>query len=117
MDGQNELTEFFTRCAAWIASIIVGILAKVSTEILMRRRLTFIQWLAIVGVSVFFGYLAAVWCDSNGWQNQGKYLVPLVTLMGEKIMIYLAANYGRVGDHILSIFIKKTGGGKENGQS
>jgi len=110
MESPNELTEFFTRCAAWIASIIVGILAKVSTEILMKRKLSFIQWLAIVGVSVFFGYLAAVWCDSNGWVEQGKYIVPLVTLMGEKIMIYLAANYRRIGDAVLSIFTKKNGG-------
>lgn len=110
MESQNEIAEFFTRCAAWIASIVVGILAKVSTEILMKRRLTFIQWLAIVGVSVFFGYIAAVWCDSNGFVEQGKYIVPLITLMGEKIMIYLAANYRRIGDAILSIFSKKHGG-------
>jgi hypothetical protein len=109
MDFNNETADFFTQCAAWIASIIVGILAKVSTEILMKRKLSFIQWLAIVGVSVFFGYLSAVWCDSSGWVEQGKYIVPLVTLMGEKIMIYLTTNYRRIGDAILSIFTKKNG--------
>jgi len=104
---QNELIEFITRAWAYIGSVMVGVIAKISTEVLMKRKLSFIQWLAIVGVSVFFGYLSAVWCDNRGWEEQAKYIVPLATLMGEKIMIYLSANYRRIGDAILSIFTKK----------
>lgn len=104
---QNELIEFVTRAWAYIGSVMVGVIAKISTEVLMKRKLSFMQWLAIVGVSVFFGYLSAVWCDNRGWEEQAKYIVPLATLMGEKIMIYLSANYRRIGDAILSIFTKK----------
>lgn len=109
----HEVAEFISRSWAWAASICVGVVAKISTEILMKRKLTFIQWIAIVGVSVFFGYLASVWCGSNNWEVQGRYVVPLVTLMGEKIMIYLTTNYRRILDTTLSIFTKK--GGQENG--
>lgn len=106
----NEVAEFISRSWAWAASICVGVVAKISTELLMKRKLTFMQWIAIVGVSVFFGYLASVWCGSSGWEVQGRYIVPLVTLMGEKIMIYLTSNYRRILDNILSIFTKKNGG-------
>jgi hypothetical protein len=105
---QHEIMEFITRAWAWIGSVMVGVIAKISTEVLMKRKLSFVQWLGIIGVSVFFGYLSAVWCDNKGWEEQGRYIVPLCTLMGEKITIYISANYRRIGDAILSIFTKKS---------
>lgn len=107
MDVLSDFITLLTKGWVYIAGVAAGVVAKVSTELLMKRKLSFMQWLAIVGVSVFFGYLSAVWCDGNGWQTQGRYIVPLCTLMGEKIMIYLSANYRRIGDAILSIFTKK----------
>lgn len=107
-DPTNEIMEFFARSWGYIASIFAGILAKVSTEILMKRKLSFIQWIAIVGISVFFGGLSAVWCESYHVSPHARYTIPpLATLMGEKIMIYVTANYRRIGNAILSIFTKK----------
>jgi hypothetical protein len=103
----NELAEFISRCWVWGAGIVAGVVAKISTELMMKRKLSLLQWLGIVGVSMFFGYLTAVWCDSNGWVSQGRYIVPLATLMGEKITIYLTANYRKIGDAILTIFTTK----------
>jgi len=103
---QSEIHEFMARTGTWILAIGIGIIAKISTELMMKRKVSFIQWIAIVGISIFFGYLSAVWCDQNGWVSQGRYIVPVVTLMGEKIVIYMAANYQRIGDALLSIFTK-----------
>ena len=103
----NELQEFLARSWVWIVGIGAGVLAKISSEVLMKRKISLVQWLGIVGVSVFFGYMAAVYCDSNGYVSQGRFIVPLITLMGEKITIYISTNYMRIGDAILSIFKKK----------
>ena len=108
VDPQNEIIEFFSRSWGYIASILAGVLAKVSTEILMKRKLSFIQWIAIVGISVFFGGLSALWCDSYHVSDHARYTIPpLCTLRGEKIMIYVTSTYKRIGDAILSIFTKK----------
>ena len=103
----NELQEFLARSWVWIVGIGAGVLAKISSEVLMKRKISLVQWLGIVGVSVFFGYIAAIWCDSNGWVEEGRFIVPIFTLMGEKITIYLSTNYMRIGDAILYLFKKK----------
>jgi hypothetical protein len=51
---------------------------------------------------VFFGYLTAVYCSNNQMDNQGKWLVPLATLFGEKIMIYLTTHYKAILHKIIN---------------
>ena len=98
----TELSAFITKSSAFIAAIAVGVVAKISTEILMKRKLNMFQWLGIVGISVFFGYLTAVYCSNNQMDNQGKWLVPLATLFGEKIMIYLTTHYKAILHKIIN---------------
>jgi hypothetical protein len=111
MDGNfNLLTEigaFFSKSAAWILSIGVGVIAKVSTELLLKRKLSMMQWIGIMGVSIFGGYMMATWCHSHGWVTEGNYLVPLATLFSEKVMIYITTNYRAIIDRIVDAFFKK----------
>jgi intracellular septation protein A len=98
----TELSAFISKSSALIAAIAVGVVAKISTEILMKRKLNMLQWMGIVGISVFFGYLTAVYCSNNDMENQGKWLVPLSTLFGEKIMIYLTTHYKSILHKIIN---------------
>jgi hypothetical protein len=98
----TDLLDFFAKSYAFIAAIAVGVIAKISTELLMKRRLNIFQWVGIVGISVFFGYLTAVYCSNNDMENQGKWLVPLATLFGEKIMIYLTTHYKSILQKIIN---------------
>lgn len=106
----NEIVAFVTKWGTVIASIGVGILAKVSTELLLKRRLSMIQWVGIMGVSIFGGYMMSVWCHTRGWLEQSYYLVPLATLFSEKVMIYITTNYKIILGRLLDLFITRNGG-------
>lgn len=66
-----------------------------------------VQWIGIMGVSIFGGYMMAAWCHNKGWLEQSCYLVPLATLFSEKVMIYITTNYRAIIDRIVDAFFKK----------
>ena len=89
-------------------SAAVATIAKISNEILMRRKLSWFAWFAIVGVSLFWAWMAGMYCV---WMNYSPFasslVVGLATLLGEKINIYLAQNYKAIFEKIINIFISK----------
>lgn len=89
----HDTLGLFGKFSTWIISILVGITAKISYEVYVKRTLSILQWFAIIGMSLISGYMMSIYCHSNGWSSQGQYLVPIATLMGEKIFIYLIENY------------------------
>lgn len=104
----DELHQFFTKFGAVIMSAAVATIAKISNEILMRRKLSWFAWIAIVGVSLFWAWMAGMYC---AWMNYSPFasslFVGLATLLGEKINIYLAQNYKAIFEKIINIFISK----------
>ena len=103
----DSVMKFFTEFWGLIASGLLGVLAKVSKELLSNRKLSFIQWLGVVGVSVFFGYISGVICHLNGWVNQALWVVPTTTLFGEYIVLYVSHNRKEIGDRLLGLFISR----------
>lgn len=89
-------------------SAAVATIAKISNEILMRRKLSWFAWFAIVGVSLFWAWMAGMYCV---WMNYSPFasslIVGLATLLGEKINIYLAQNYKAIFEKVINIFISK----------
>jgi hypothetical protein len=104
----DELHQFFTKFGAAIMSAAVATIAKISNEILMRRKLSWFAWIAIVGVSLFWAWMAGMYCL---WMNYSPFgsslIVGLATLLGEKINIYLAQNYKAIFSKVINIFIIK----------
>jgi uncharacterized membrane protein AbrB (regulator of aidB expression) len=98
----NDVVEWCTKFSTWIIGISVGTTAKLSYELYMKRTLSFIQWIAIISLSIFVGYLSSVICVNYGWHQQGQVIVPVTTLLGEKLVVYLFENY----KSILGIIIK-----------
>lgn len=80
----------------------LGVIAKLSYDIYMKRTLSILQWISIVGLSIFSGYLMSVYCVSKDMEKEAQYLVPIATLMGEKIVVYLFTHY----KDIINAFIK-----------
>lgn len=103
----DSITQFFTEFWGLIASVFLGVLAKVSKELLSNRKLSFLQWCGVVGVSVFFGYISGVICHLNGWVNQALWVVPTTTLFGEYIVLYVSHNRKEIGDRLLGIFLSR----------
>jgi hypothetical protein len=94
----NEIVLLFGKFSTYIFGITIGLLGKLSYEIYMKRTLNFIQWTAVVGMSVFTGYVTSVYCNSQGFETQAQFIVPLATLMGEKFFIYLIENHKQLLD-------------------
>jgi hypothetical protein len=87
--------------------ISTGVLGKISYEIYMQRTITIVQWCAIVGLSIFVGYLTSVICMENGWVTQSQYIVPIATLLGEKIVVYLFQNHKKILTSFLTYITPK----------
>lgn len=108
MEIPNEINQFFTKFGAAIMSAAVATVAKVSHEILLRRKLSWIAWMAIVGVSLFWAWMGGLFSAWMGYSSfASSLIVGLATLLGEKINIYLAQNYKSIFEKIINIFIPK----------
>lgn len=92
----SELYIFMSKAGASVIAIFIGIMAKISHDIMLKKSHTWLEWFGIVGVSVFGGYLMAQYCDSHGMSEEGKWLIPLATLFSEKIFMYIAANWNKI---------------------
>jgi hypothetical protein len=103
----NGLAEFFSDLNNWVFGVLIGVMGKISYELYMKRTITVIQWIAVVGLSIFSGYLTSVYCANNGLESESSWAVPVSTLMGEKIFIYVMANYKRILTGVLSFFMPK----------
>jgi hypothetical protein len=104
----DDLIEYSTEQKTYVIGMSIGLLGKISYEIYKKRTLNVIQWLAVVGMSVFSGYMVSVYCHTNGMQSSAQFLVPISTLLGEKMFIYLFANYKRIiGGAINLVFRNK----------
>ncbi len=103
----NEFVMLFGKFSTYILGITIGLLGKLSYEIYMKRTMNFLQWTAVVGMSVFTGYVVSVYCNNNGFETQAQFIVPLATLMGEKFFIYLIENHKQIFDLLFSWAKKK----------
>jgi hypothetical protein len=106
-DITSQVIEFLSRSGTWIISTFIGVVAKISNEILNGRKLSIWQWVSIVGVSVFFGYMAHQYCEVNELNRSEGYIVPLVTLFGERIMVYITRNFKSIVARIFGFENKK----------
>lgn len=98
----NEFWMLFGKFSTYFFGITIGILGKLSYEIYMKRTMNFLQWTAVVGMSVFTGYVTSVYCNSNGYETQAQFIVPLATLLGEKLFIYLIENHRQILDMLVT---------------
>lgn len=102
----HEIWAFFTKVGPMAMSILFGLFGKVGMEIMMKKRYTFIQWVGVVMVSVFSGYMSAVICDAHDWEIQSRWIVPLATIMGQNIAFYFVYNYKGIFDSLLDFLMR-----------
>jgi len=98
----SELYLFMSKAGASILAVFIGIMAKISHDIMLKKKHSWAEWMGILGMSVFGGYLMGQYCSSHDMQEQGKWLIPLATLFSEKIFMYIAANWNKIMNVILN---------------
>lgn len=95
---KHAILEFINDSWHWIAGVFIGLLGKISYDVAMKRTMNFLEWLSVLFLSVLVGYLTALFCQWKGWNDQANFLVPLMTLFGEKIIVYFMTNYKSILD-------------------
>lgn len=101
------ISDIISDVNSWVMGIIIGVLGKISYEIYMKRALSVLQWIAVIGLSIFCGYQTAIYCQTHGHETESTWAVPMATLLGEKIFIYVMSNYKNIFTGILSFFMPK----------
>jgi|SRR6185503_7840949 len=98
MDGiKQEIAVWFTKAWVWLLYIIVGLVGKFSYDLLTGRKITWWQALASTGIALFFGFLAVAYCMYKEYDKGGMFIVPIATLLSEKLMIAIfAINWKKV---------------------
>jgi len=112
----NEFMTLLSKTWIWIVTIMGGIIAKISLDVLNGKQMTFIERVATIGISFFGGYLTAVYCESNNMNDQGKWMVQLATLFSETIIMWVVKNHERIFFQLLTVFTNKNGGTPPNDQ-
>lgn len=103
----NEWYAWFVKSYAWIISGLVGIAGKICYELMQKRKLSLMQWIGVGGLSAFVGYLTAVWCVYNDMKEQGYIIVPVSTLLGEKIIVFVTAKHKYILNAVFNVVMKK----------
>lgn len=93
-DNLPQIGEFFTKFGAGIMSALVALVAKISHEILQRRKMSWMMWMAVVGVSLFWAWMAGLFCDYAQYETTySAIIIGLATLLGERVNVYIMQNY------------------------
>lgn len=85
----ENIISFFSKWYVYLFYIVIGIVGKFSWDISRRKHITLLSAISTVGISGFIGYLSSVYCSNNGLENKAAYIVPICTLLSDKIISYL----------------------------
>lgn len=88
----QEVIQGLGKGLIWFFYITLGVLAKLAfdsrSNVLTRKQIIVKSVL-----SIFCGYIAAVLCENLNYGNWAKVVVPVSTLMGEAIVMYVMSNW------------------------
>lgn len=87
----DELASLFTSIWKLTALILLGIVGKFSYSYLTGKRITPVQAISTIGLAVFVGVIAGVLCRKMDFEEQAIWIVPIATLMSDKIIIAIMA--------------------------
>jgi hypothetical protein len=91
----------------WGVYILIGIIGKFSHDLIMGKRLTWVQVFASIGIALFCGFLASVICMHN-FPDKAAYIVPIATLLSEKIVVaILAVDYKMIASEFANYWADK----------
>lgn len=88
---REDIAIWFSKIWVWILYIIVGLVGKFSYDLLTGKKITMWQALASTGVALFFGFLSVAFCMYKEYDKGGMFIVPITTLLSEKLMIAIFA--------------------------
>lgn len=105
---RDEILNLLSKIWTYIALIALGLIGKFSYDIISGKKITFWQALASAGIAVFIGFMAGAICNYNGWEKQQTIIIPVSTLLSEKIILALfSLDYKGIAADIAKWFTRK----------
>lgn len=98
-DVKNEIYIFLAKIWMWVAFVFIGVVAKFSYDVSIKKKYTWVTFTAALGIALFVGYITSAWCRYKGWQEEGMFIVPLATLLSEKLVEIAVANAHKLIQH------------------
>lgn len=96
----NEFTQGMIKAAIWFGYITIGVVAKLAFD--SRNNVLSRKDIIIKTVfSIFIGYLSAYICEKTGNLRWIGVIVPVSTLLGEGIVLYIMSNWKTILNKIL----------------
>lgn len=102
----NEVLQGLEKALVWVAYIAVGVLAKLAFDS-RNEHLTRRQIVIKVVLSIFAGYMASIACDAFNYQKFAGLVVPVVTLLGEGVIVHIMKYWRTYAVRFLPWFFKK----------
>ena len=76
-------------------SILIGVLSKISYDVVSGRKLSIWAWCGIAFLSIFAGYISGVIGEYYHLSPEAiRIVVPISTLMGEKLITFVMVRFG-----------------------
>lgn len=87
----TEIWQGLGKIATWVILILLSVMAKLAADSRVQR-LTKRDIVIKTVLSIFVGVVAAIICESlrTKW---GKVIVPVSTLLGESVIVYVMTNW------------------------
>ncbi len=90
-DYLNQILELIYKWWVWLFYIAIGMIGKFSHDLVTGKKLSWTQVFSSIGIALFVGFISSAICMYNDWQQQGQYIVPICTLLSEKLVLALFA--------------------------
>lgn len=108
-----EVKQFLMKIGVYACYIGIAVMAKIAVDS-RTVKLTKREIIIKVVLSVFIGVLAATLCESSkNYQEYSKIIVPVSTLLGESLVVWLITNGKTIIIKILESIFKNNGNGSK----
>lgn len=109
-DPQNstwwqEILQGLAKGLIWFFYISIGVIAKLAFDS-RTTQLTKKQIIVKSVLSIFCGYVAAVVCENMNYKEWGKVIIPVATLLGEGIVMYIMNNWKEFVNKLIPPFFR-----------
>lgn len=105
----DEIASIFNSAWKLFCLIMLGLIGKFSIDVITGRRITLLQAFASAGIAVFVGVVANFMCEYNELQRQSNFIVPVATLMSDKLITaIMALNVKKIVHEWLKYWVNKT---------
>jgi hypothetical protein len=109
-DWIDQIIESFCKWWVWFAYIFVGMVGKFSYDYGSGKKFSWAKILSSVGIALFVGFISSSICIYNGWTEEARYIVPIATLLSEKLVWALfAVDYKQIMSEIAKYWADKWG--------